>query len=108
MAKNNIKEEIIKVMLGRGVKIEDIDKIALNALKNEDCILCGHPLNPSKRIERVADQILQKFLEMLPEEKKCILQGGDGKIFDVTKELGVGSIGKGYNQCLQDIKEKLK
>jgi len=45
---------------------------------------------------------------VLPEEVKLILRGKDGKEFNATKELGVGSIGKGFNNCRDEVIKKAK
>lgn len=56
-------------------------------------------------ITNYADQIIQKFLEILPKEKKSANElGVDGNYYSMPLRTDQ----EGFNQCLAEIKEKLK
>jgi len=61
-------------------------------------------------IKQVRQDLKEDLLKRIEEKKKkLILRGGDGKEFDGEKSgLSLGSINKGYNQALQEIKELIK
>jgi len=54
-----LKDKIIEILISPAKSLPKLGKIMLKNYPRDYCVICGHPLSPSKRINDIADQILE-------------------------------------------------
>lgn len=66
----NLKAKIIEILISPAKNLSKLDKIMIKTYPREHCIICGHPLKPSKRINEITDQILE--VRLTPAEQEVL------------------------------------